>query len=94
MARRGSISPSPARSRSLRLFWVQLALNFFWSIIFFNLQASGFAFLWLLALWGLILWMILSFRAVDPPAAWLQVPYLLWVTFAAYLNFGVWMLNR
>jgi len=38
--------------------------------------------------------MILSFRKVDKLAAWLQVPYLLWVTFAAYLNFGVWMLNR
>ena len=68
--------------------------NFFWSIIFFNLQAFGFALLWLLVLWGLILLMILSFRKTDAPAAWLQVPYLLWVTFAAYLNFGVWMLNR
>ena len=88
------LSPaSKARSRSLLLFLVQLAFNFFWSIIFFNLQAFGFAFLWLIALWILILLMILSFREVDQPAAWLQIPYLLWVTFAAYLNFGVWMLN-
>jgi benzodiazapine receptor len=85
---------SAARSRSLRLFFVQLGFNFFWSIIFFNLQNFALAFFWLLALWGLILWMILSFRKVDRPAAWLQLPYLLWVTFAAYLNFGVWMLNR
>ena len=85
---------SNARSRSLLLFLVQLAFNFFWSIIFFNLQRFGFAFLWLVVLWGLILWMILSFRKVDSLAAWLQVPYFLWVTFAAYLNFGVWMLNR
>ena len=84
------LSPaSKARSRSLLLFLVQLAFNFFWSIIFFNLQAFGFAFLWLIALWILILLMILSFRKVDQPAAWLQIPYLLWVTFAAYLNFGV-----
>ena len=89
------LSPaSKARSRSLLLFLVQLAFNFFWSIIFFNLQAFGFAFLWLIALWILILLMILSFREVDQPAAWLQIPYLLWVTFAAYLNVGVWMLNR
>ena len=89
------LSPaSKARSRSLLLFLVQLAFNFFWSIIFFNLQAFGFAFLWLIALWILILLMILSFREVDQPAAWLQIPYLLWVTFAAYLNFGVWLLNR
>ena len=85
---------SDARSRSLLLFLVQLVFNFFWSIIFFNLQAFGFAFLWLIVLWVLILLMILSFRKVDKPAAWLQIPYLLWVTFAAYLNFGVWMLNR
>ena len=89
------LSPaSKARSRSLLLFLVQLAFNFFWSIIFFNLQAFGFAFLWLIALWILILLMILSFREVDQPAAWLQIPYLLCVSFAAYLNFGVWLLNR
>ena len=89
------LSPaSKSRSRSLLLFLVQLAFNFFWSIIFFNLQAFGFAFLWLIALWILILLMILSFREVDQPAAWLQIPYLLWVSFAAYLNFGVWLLNR
>lgn len=85
--------PSPARTRSLRIFLLQLAFNFFWSILFFNFQAFGIALIWLLILWGLILWMIFSFRQVDPPAAWLQIPYLLWVTFAAYLNFGVWRLN-
>lgn len=85
---------SAVRSRSLLIFLAQLAVNFFWSIIFFNLQAFGFAFLWLLLLWVLILRMILSFRMVDKTAARLQIPYLLWVTFAAYLNFGVWLLNR
>lgn len=89
------LSPaSGPRSRGLLLFLVQLAVNFFWSILFFNLQAFGFAFLWLLLLWGLILWMTLSFRKAGRTAAWLQVPYLLWVAFAAYLNFGVWLLNR
>ncbi len=85
--------PSEARSRSLRLFFVQLAFNFLWSLIFFNLQAYVLAFFWLLALWVLILAMIRAFYQVDPLAAWLQVPYLLWVTFAAYLNLGVWLLN-
>lgn len=79
------------RAKSLRLFFWQLAFNFFWSIIFFNLQAFGFALLWLVALWILILLMSLSFRKVDPIAAWLQIPYLLWVAFA---DFGVWLLNR
>ena len=86
--------PSEGRSGSLSLYLIQLAVNFFWSIIFFNLQAFGGALLWLIALWALILWMILSFRRLDPPAAKLQIPYLLWVTFAGYLNAGVWLLNR
>ena len=70
-----------------------LGRSIFWSIIFFNLQNFGFALIWLIILWLLILWMIFSFRKVDSLAAWLQIPYLLWVTFAAYLNFGVWILN-
>lgn len=86
--------PSADRTRALRLFVLQLGFNFFWSIFFFNLRNFGFAFVWLLVLWALILAMILAFRAVDPPAAWLQVPYFVWVTFAAYLNLGVWILNR
>ena len=61
---------------------------------FFNLRHFGLALVWLLALWALIIWMIGAFHPVDAPAAWLQLPYLLWVTFAAYLNLGTWMLNR
>lgn len=85
--------PSKARSLGLNLFVAQLVVNFFWSPIFFNLQAFGFAFFWLLLLWGLVFGMILAFRRVDPLAAKLQIPYLLWLTFAAYLNLGVWYLN-
>lgn len=84
---------SKERQMGLNLFVAQLILNFFWSLIFFNLQAFGLAFFWLLALWVLVLWMIITFWKVDPLAAKLQIPYLLWLTFAAYLNFGVWMLN-
>lgn len=85
---------SKARSEGLLFFFIQLTLNFFWSIIFFNLQRFSFAFLWLLAMWAAILYMICMFRKADRPAAWLQVPYLVWVTFAGYLNLGVWLLNR
>lgn len=85
---------SGARFRGLLLFFLQLLFNFFWSIIFFNFQAFGFAFIWLVILWILILLMILSFRKVDRLAAWLQIPYLLWVIYAAYLNLGVWLLNK
>ena len=84
---------STLQERSLLLYIIQLGFNFCWSIFFFNLQAFGFAFLWLMALWGLIIWMLLTFRKVDKTAAWLVVPYLLWVTFAAYLNAGVYLRN-
>ena len=86
--------PSSARSLGLNLFIAQLVVNFFWSPIFFNLQAFGLAFFWLLLLWGLVLAMILVFRKTEPTAAKLQIPYLLWLTFAAWLNLGVWYLNR
>ena len=81
------------RSRSLNLFIGQLAVNFFWSLIFFNAQAFGFAFLWLLLLILLVALMMAAFYKADPLAAKLQIPYLLWLLFAAYLNFGVWYLN-
>ena len=85
---------SRERTQSLVLFFVQLAFNFVWSILFFELEAFGFAFVWLAALWALIIWMALSFRELDRPAAWMQVPYILWVLFAGYLNYGVWLLNK
>lgn len=84
---------SPERRRGLNLWVIQLILNFFWTLIFFNAQAYGFAALWLILLWVVVLLMILTFRKADMLAAWLQVPYLLWLTFALYLNFGVWILN-
>lgn len=88
------LSPASGwRSRALGIFLVQLAFNFFWSIIFFNLQSFGLALAWLLVLWLMIIWMIRTFHKIDPLSARLQIPYLLWVTFAAYLNFGVWRLN-
>ena len=86
--------PGHDRSGSLHLYLIQLVVNFFWSIIFFNLQAFGGALIWLIVLWVLILWMTISFRKVDPLAAKLQIPYLIWVAFAGYLNAGVWLLNR
>ena len=86
-------APTSARSRALNLYAVQLVFSFFWSLIFFNAQAFGFAFFWLLILWLLVLLMILAFNEVDPLSAKLQIPYLIWLTFAAYLNFGVWYLN-
>lgn len=86
--------PTKERNHGLIIWGVQLFFNFFWSLIFFNLQAYGFAFIWILILWALIIGMIYIFNKTDRLAALLQIPYLIWVTFAAYLNFMVWMLNR
>lgn len=85
---------SKARSRGLNLMVAQLVVNFFWSPLFFNAQAFGFSLLWALFLWCFVLWMILEFRKTVQLAAWLQLPYLIWLTFAVYLNAGVWYLNR
>lgn len=85
---------SEERSAALRVYLLQLAVNFLWSILFFNLQAWLFSLLWLGLLWALVLRMKRAFGRVDAPAGHLQLPYLLWVSFAAYLNAGVWLLNR
>ena len=75
-------------------YFLSLFVNFFWSIIFFNWQEFGFAFIWLLLLWFLILLTILDYYKISKPAAILQIPYLIWVTFAGYLNFMIWLLNK
>ena len=81
-------------NNALTVYAVQLAVNFLWSIIFFNIRALLIAFLWLILLWVLIIIMIKGFYKYDKPAAYLQIPYLLWVTFAGYLNIGIYLLNR
>lgn len=82
-----------ARS-ALFIYGLQLAVNFFWSIIFFNMQAFLFAFIWLIILWVLLIVMIIKFKRVNKIAAYIQIPYLLWVTFAGYLTLAVYILNR
>ncbi len=84
---------SRERTQGLVIYAVQLAFNFVWSLLFFGWERYGLAFVWLAALWGLIVWMALSFYELDRPAGLLQLPYVLWVLFAGYLNYGVWMLN-
>ena len=79
---------------ALFAYVIQLILNFFWSLIFFNMQNFLFSLIWLVLLWIAILVMIIRFYRVEPLAALLQIPYLLWVTFAGYLNFMIYQLNR
>lgn len=80
-------------SSALKIYGLQLIVNFFWSLIFFNMQAYLFAFIWLILLWILIVAMIVQFYKIKPAAAYLQIPYLLWVTFAGYLTLMIYLLN-
>lgn len=84
---------NPADNTALVLYTVQLVFNFFWSIWFFQFQWYFFAFLWLCVLWLLIAATIREFAKISANAAWLLLPYLLWVTFAGYLNLAVALLN-
>ena len=82
------------RDGALLLYIVQLAFNFVWSLIFFNARLFGAALVWLVILWALIFLTTRRFYRLDRTAGRLMVPYLVWVTFAIYLNAGVWWLNR
>lgn len=79
--------------RALSLFAIQLILNVLWSLLFFGLQLPGVAFVEILLLGGTILATLVAFGRVSTFAAWIFVPYLVWVTFAAFLNFSIWRLN-
>ncbi len=79
---------------ALTIYGVNLVVNFTWSLIFFNFRAFLLAFLWLVFLLIVIIKMILSFKRISPTAAYLQIPYVIWVSFAGYLNFAIWWLNR
>ncbi len=88
-----SDAPKKEKVQALFLYALQLAVNFFWSILFFNERLFLSSFVLLLLLWGLIIAMIVSFAKINKTAAWLQFPYLLWVTFAGYLNSAIYLLN-
>jgi translocator protein len=81
------------RKNALMIFSIQLLLNFAWSFLFFYFRQIGFALLEIIVLWVLILIMIILFHRVSKTAAWLQIPYILWVSFASALNAGIWILN-
>lgn len=78
---------------ALTVYGIQLVFNFFWSIIFFNFEAYLFSFIWLIILWILIFITMLMFFRISESAGYLLLPYLLWVTFAGYLNWSIYLLN-
>ncbi len=85
-------APEDAKT-ALFTYALSLVVNFFWSILFFNARAFLFSFIWLLCLLFLILRTITFYKKVRPWAAYLQIPYALWVTFAGYLNLAIFLLN-
>ncbi len=78
---------------ALLFYMIQLIFNFFWSIIFFNWEMYLLAFIWLLALLALIIVTTIKFYRISKPAAYLMLPYIIWVVFAGYLNLGIYLLN-
>lgn len=86
------ISEEP-KAAALATYGLQLFFNFMWSIIFFNLEMYLFAFAWLVILWVLIFVTAIQFYGISKPAGYLMIPYLLWVTFAGYLNYMIYLLN-
>lgn len=85
--------PRPVIKSAMQLYALQLGFNFFWSIIFFGLSLYLTAFLWLVVLWLLIIATTIRFYRIREPAGYLMIPYLLWVTFAGYLNLAIALIN-
>lgn len=75
------------------VYYVQLGVNALWSIIFFVFKLRLLAFIWIVLLIILVVKMIIEFYKIDKIAAYLQIPYLLWIVFASYLNLGIYLLN-
>lgn len=78
---------------AVTIYMAQLLVNFLWPTFFFNFQWYLFSFLWLLFLWILVFLTTKRFYRISKTAGCLMLPYLLWLIFAGYLNFGVWLLN-
>lgn len=88
-----SDSSSKLKKIAITFFAIQLVMNFFWSFIFFNQQQIGWALLEILVMWMFIIATIFAFGNISKTAAWLLVPYVSWVSFAALLNYAIWKLN-
>lgn len=85
--------PSKQRNNALLIFSLQMFLNFIWSFVFFYFHQIGLALIVIIGLWISIIFMLISFYKIKPLSAYLNIPYLLWVTFASVLNAGYYFLN-
>ncbi len=89
-----NMDASKARNQAIGVFMVQLFLNFCWSFFFFHFKMIGIALFDIVALWIMIVVMISQFYRLKPLAAFINIPYLLWVSFATALNAAYFLLNR
>ncbi len=88
-----NLKPSKDRSSFLSVYLVHLGFNFLWTILFFNLGQLWLAFIWLMAMWGMIIYLVVKAEKLSTDAFILLLPYLAWTTFAAYLNICIAILN-
>jgi len=88
------MKPGRQRNNAILIYSMQLILNFAWSFIFFYFHLIGWALLEIIVLWVFIIIMIVNFHRLKPLAAYLNIPYLLWVSFASILNAAYFFLNR
>ena len=88
-----SDAPKEEIKKAMVFYGCQLAVNFIWPLLFFGGGWFLLAFFWLILLWVLIFLTIRAFSQIDETAGNLLIPYILWVTFAAYLNFGIYLFN-
>jgi translocator protein len=87
------LPPSKGRNKGLLAFGIQLALNFTWSFLFFYFKTMGIALVEIIVLWGCILIMIVLFYRMKPWAGYINIPYIMWVSFATILNAAYYSLN-
>lgn len=85
-------SDSENKEQALSIYIYQLVVNFLWPVFFFSFQWYFFSLLWLILLWILVAIMIVRFYMITPVAGLLNIPYLIWLTFAAYLNASIWLM--
>jgi tryptophan-rich sensory protein len=86
-------SENPDKEKAMTIFYFQFALNVLWSLIFFYFKSPGLAFFEIILMLLFILMTINAFKKIEPRAAYLLFPYILWVSFATFLNFTIWQLN-
>ncbi len=84
---------SDGKKFALRLYYIQLFFNFWWSFIFFSFGQYLFAFIWLSVMFVIILATTLQYKKLEPKSSYFMIPYILWVIFAGVLNFNVYLLN-